>query len=100
MIGTETAGDVFTVHGEGILARHAWVSISEAGLQVEDLGGGTLVNGYPISERVQVEYPVSVQTRMTQVPAELNLRLARLDLLRLFSNPPEWINTRAMYPEN
>ena len=35
-------------------------------------------------------------TRMTQVPAELNPRLARLDLLRLFSNPPEWINRRAM----
>ena len=35
-------------------------------------------------------------TRMTQVPAELNPRLARLDLLRLFSTPPEWINRRAM----
>jgi len=63
VIGTETASDVFTVHGEGIMPRHAWVWISEAGLQVEDLGGGTLVNGYQISERVQVEYPASVQVR-------------------------------------
>jgi serine/threonine protein kinase len=61
VIGTETASDVFTVVGDGVKARHAWVWISEAGLQVEDLGGGTLVNGYQISERVQVEYPASVQ---------------------------------------
>jgi hypothetical protein len=61
MIGTETASDVFTVHGEGVMPRHAWVWISEAGLQVEDLGGGTRVNGYQISEWVQVEHPASVQ---------------------------------------
>ena len=61
VIGTETASDVFTVHGDGVAARHAWVWISEAGVQVEDLGGGTLVNGYQITERVQVEYPASVQ---------------------------------------
>ena len=61
VIGTETASDVFTVQGEGVMPRHALVWISEAGLQVEDLGGGTLVNGYPISERVQVEVPASVQ---------------------------------------
>jgi serine/threonine protein kinase len=35
--------------------------LCEAGLQVEDLGGGTLVNGYQITERVQVDYPASVQ---------------------------------------
>jgi serine/threonine protein kinase len=61
VIGTETASDVFTVVGDGVKARHAWVWISEAGLQVEDLGGGTLVNGYQITERVQVEVPASVQ---------------------------------------
>jgi serine/threonine protein kinase/formylglycine-generating enzyme required for sulfatase activity len=61
VIGTETASDVFTVSGEGVGARHAWVWISEAGLQVEDLGGGTVLNGYQITERVQVEYPASVQ---------------------------------------
>ena len=61
VIGTETAGDVFTIHGEGVMPRHAWVWISEAGLQVEDLGGGTVVNGYQITERVQVECPASVQ---------------------------------------
>ena len=61
VVGTETASDVFTVSGEEVAERHAWVWISEAGLQVEDLGGGTLVNGYQINERVQVEYPASVQ---------------------------------------
>ena len=61
VVGTETASDVFTVHGDGVAQRHAWVWISEAGLEVEDLGAGTLVNGYQITERVQVEYPASVQ---------------------------------------
>ena len=55
VIGMENAGGVFTVEGEGVIARHAWVWIGEAGLQVEDLGGGTLVNGYVITERVEVE---------------------------------------------
>ena len=61
VVGTETASDVFTVNGQGVLPRHAWVSIGEGGVQVDDLGGGTLVNGYPIHERVQAEYPASVQ---------------------------------------
>ncbi len=39
VVGTETASDVFTVHGEGVAERHACVWISEAGLQVEHLGG-------------------------------------------------------------
>ena len=62
VIGTKTASDVFTVQVEGIAPRHAWIWISEAGLQVEDLGGGTLVNGYQITERVQVEYPAREST--------------------------------------
>jgi hypothetical protein len=61
VVGTETASDVFSVQGDGIVPRHAWVWISEAGVQVEDLGGGTLVNGCQITERVQAEYPASVQ---------------------------------------
>ena len=71
MIGTETASDVLTIQGEGVIARHAWLWISEAGLQVEDLGGGTLVNGYTITERVQVEYPVSVQVGEVTLVIEL-----------------------------
>lgn len=39
VIGTETASDVFTVNGDGVTGRHAWVWISEASLQVKDLGG-------------------------------------------------------------
>ncbi len=74
VIGTETASDVFTIHGEGIMPRHAWVWISKAGLQIEDLGRGTLVNGYQINERVQVEYPASVQvgevTLVIEIKAE------------------------------
>jgi hypothetical protein len=35
VVGTETASDVFTVNGEGVTERHAWVWISEAGLHVE-----------------------------------------------------------------
>ena len=73
VIGTETASDVFTIHGEGVAARHAWVWISEAGLQVEDLGGGTLVNGYHITERVQVEYPASVQVGELTLVIEVKL---------------------------
>jgi serine/threonine protein kinase len=61
VIGTESAADVYTVDGEGVMPRHAWVWIGNAGLQVEDLGGGTLVNGCHINQRVQVEYPASVQ---------------------------------------
>lgn len=61
MVGTEAASDVFTVVGEGVMARHAWVWIGEAGLQVEELDGGTFVNGHSITGRVQVEYPASVQ---------------------------------------
>ena len=73
VIGTETASDVFTIHGEGIMPRHAWVWISEAGLQVEDLVGGTLVNGYQINERVQVEYPASVQVGDVTLVIEVKL---------------------------
>ena len=53
VVGTETASDVFTVVCEGVMPRHAWVWISEAGMQVGDLGGGTLVNGYRNTERGQ-----------------------------------------------
>ncbi len=34
----------------------AWLWIGEARMQVEDRGGGTLVNGHQIRERVQLEY--------------------------------------------
>jgi hypothetical protein len=73
VIGAETASDVFTVHGAGVMPRHAWVWISEAGLQVEDLGAGTLVNGYQITERVQVEYPASVQVGELTLVIEVKL---------------------------
>jgi serine/threonine protein kinase/WD40 repeat protein len=71
VVGTETASDVFTVQGDGVTGRHAWVWIGEAGLQVEDLGGGTQVNGYQINERVQVDYPASVQVGEVTLVIEL-----------------------------
>ena len=61
VIGTEEAADVFTIAGEDVAARHAWLWLAGERMQVEDLGGGTLVNGHPITERVEVEYPASVQ---------------------------------------
>lgn len=37
VIATETASDVFTVVGEGVVASHAWVWICDPGMQVQDL---------------------------------------------------------------
>ncbi len=61
VLGTEEAPDVLRVNGEGVAARHAWVWIADGSMQVEDLVGGTLVNGHPVSGRVQIDYPASVQ---------------------------------------
>jgi len=63
VVGSEQGGDVITVSGEGVAARHARVSLNRTGVQVEDLGSGigTLVNGYLITKRVVVSYPASVQ---------------------------------------
>jgi len=61
VIGTEEAADVFTVTGDDVAARHDWVWLADERMQVEDLGGGTQVNGHPIEGRVEVEYPASVQ---------------------------------------
>ena len=61
VLGTEVGPDVLTVAGEGVAPRHARVSITEGHMEVEDLAGGTLVNGHPIEDRVDVGYPVSVQ---------------------------------------
>ena len=35
VIGTEADYDLVTFHGESVAARHAWVWISETGLQIE-----------------------------------------------------------------
>ena len=105
VVGTETASDVFTVHGEAIEARHAWIWIGEAGLQAEDLGGGTLVNGYQITERVQVEYPASVQvgelTLVIEVklvqPVAVSPTPSSLDIMIRVSFWPRFRNSRARY---
>jgi hypothetical protein len=61
VLGTEQAADVWTLAGEGIAPRHALVRVAAVRIQVEDLAGGTLVNGHPITGRVEAEYPASVQ---------------------------------------
>ena len=61
VIGTETAVDVFTIAGNGLRPRHARVSISKSGLQVEAIAGSTSVNGIPFTERVEVGYPATLQ---------------------------------------
>ena len=61
VLGTEQAGDVWSLAGEGVAPRHALVRVAAGRIQVEDLAGGTLVNGHPITGRVEAEYPASVQ---------------------------------------
>ena len=71
VLGTEQAPDVLAVSGEGIAPRHAWVRVAEGRMQVEDLAGGTLVNGHPIEGRVEAEYPASVQVGEVTLVVEL-----------------------------
>jgi hypothetical protein len=52
VLGTEQAGDVWTIAGEGVAARHALVRVAAGRIQVEDLAGGMLVNGHPITGRI------------------------------------------------
>jgi serine/threonine protein kinase/WD40 repeat protein len=61
VLGTQEASDVLRVSGEGVAPRHAWLWITEGRMHVEDIAGGTLVNGHPITGRVEAEYPASVQ---------------------------------------
>jgi serine/threonine protein kinase len=71
VLGAETGPDVFSVTGEGVAARHAWVSISGAGVQVEDLAGGTLANGSPIEGRVWVDTPAAIQIGSVTIVIEV-----------------------------
>jgi len=61
VLGTEQAADMWTLAAEGVAARHALVRVAAGRIEVEDLAGETLVNGYPITGRVEAEYPASVQ---------------------------------------
>ena len=71
VLGTEEAPDVLTVAGEGVASRHAWVWIAAGRMQVEDLAGGTLVNGHPIDGRVEADYPASVQVGSVTLVVEV-----------------------------
>jgi serine/threonine protein kinase len=61
ILGTDQAAGMWTVAGEGVAARHALVRVAAGRIRVEDLAGGTLVNGHPIAGSVEAEYPASVQ---------------------------------------
>ena len=61
VLGTEQAGDMWTIAGEGVAPRHALVRVAAGRIQVEDLAGGTLETGHSITGRVEAEYPASVQ---------------------------------------
>jgi hypothetical protein len=59
--GTEQAADMWTLTGVGVARRHAQVRVAAGRIQVEDLAGGTLVNGHNVTGRVKVEYPAAEQ---------------------------------------
>lgn len=79
VLGSETATDVYTVSGNGVAPRHAWLWITPDNLQVEDIAGGTLVNGYPISGRVEAVYPASVQIGETTLVVEEKSATTRVE---------------------
>ena len=71
MIGSEEASDVWTVRGAGVAPRHASVWLVDGRMEVEDLAGGTLVNGQTITGRVGLECPASVQVGEITLVVEL-----------------------------
>ena len=76
VLGTQEASDVLRVSGEGVAPRHAWLWIAEGRMQVEDLAGGTLVNGHPIEGRVEAEYPASIQIGEVTLVVEAKEQMA------------------------
>jgi len=80
VLGSDDAPDVLKVSGEGVAPRHAWVRIAEGRMQVEDLAGGTLVNGHPIEGRVETEYPGSVQAGTVTLVVEVKELVAEPSL--------------------
>ena len=71
VLGTEEAPDVLTIQGDGVAARHALVRVAAGRIQVEDLAGGTLVNGHPIEGRVEAGYPAWVQVGSVTLVVEV-----------------------------
>ena len=71
--GSDPSCDIF-INSTDVAAHHTSLWLEGTKLQVEDLTGahGTLVNGYDISGRVEIECPASVQVG----PATLTIRVA------------------------
>ena len=65
-----TGRDVWTIAGEGGAPRHTLVRVAAGRIEVEDLAGGTLANGHPITGRIEAEYPASVQVGELTLVAE------------------------------
>jgi serine/threonine protein kinase/WD40 repeat protein len=61
ILGSGSDADVLRVEGEGVVARHARVQVTRHGLRIEDLAGGILLNGAPVSGEARADYPASVQ---------------------------------------
>jgi hypothetical protein len=70
VLGSEVAGDVLNIGGSEVQPRHAVVWIAASGMQVEAIGGETLVNGHRVTERVETRYPASVQVGEVTVVVE------------------------------
>ena len=70
-LGADPSCDL-VLHVGGAHPKHATVCLMPDRLLVEDHATsiGTFVNGYQISERVEVEYPASVQIGETTLMAE------------------------------
>jgi pSer/pThr/pTyr-binding forkhead associated (FHA) protein len=60
---------VFSLNYEGVAPRHARLWLGSDTLCVEDLGSatGTLVNGIPVTVRVEVDYPACIQVGTVSV---------------------------------
>ena len=88
VLGTEQATDVWTIAGEGVAVRHALVRVAAGRIEVEDLAGGTLVNGHPITGLVEAEYPASVQVGEVTLVVEQKGD-APSQAATLVQNPPQ-----------
>lgn len=69
--GSASSGDVFTLDGQGIAPRQARVVFGEHSLLVEDLAGGTIVNGSVIDGSVTVDYPARLTMSEMTIVIEL-----------------------------
>lgn len=63
ILGSGNGAGVVSLNYEGVAPRHARLRLGSNAICVEDLGSatGTLVNGIPVTVRVEVDYPAFIQ---------------------------------------